>query len=318
MSSTDAHRPHTFRTAAFRTVQAGALVLAVTATLPLAALTAHAEAAPGEPTCQDVSAADLGRGDDGRVAIGTTGLVLVLHRSVVSVEGHGPNARSLTVVTAEGRELPGWGAGVDVHNELNAPTYDHVRICWEAPVTEQVRVPETMPTTVPTTQVDPPTTTPWTDLEEPTTTPWTQIAERPGTTPTVPTKRSTAATETKGATILEPTDEPTTLVDRKRTTPATTQEPTTPATTLVEPEIPADVAKVADSTPAPAATTQQAVAQAEAATPAEAPAERLVQTGAETVPLVVASTSLVVLGGILLHLSRPSRRPAARRRSAGR
>ncbi|MBD7949529.1 superantigen-like protein SSL4 [Oerskovia rustica] len=320
MSSTDAPRPHTFRTAVARTLQVGALALAVTATLPLVAQTAHAETAPGEPTCQDVGAADLGRGDDGRVEIGTTGLVLVLHRSVVSVEGDGPDVRSLTVVTAEGRELPGWGVGADAHDELNAPTYDHVRVCWEAPVTEQVEVPETTPTTVPTTQVDPPTTTPWTDLEEPTTTPWTQIAGRPGTTPTatVPTKRSTAAPETKGSTILEPTDEPTTLVDRKPTTPATTQEPTTPATPLVQPEIPGDVAEVADGTPTPAATTQQAAAQAEAVTQAEAPTERLVQTGAETMPLVVASTSLVVLGGVLLHLASPTRRRAARRRSARR
>ncbi|GAA3214152.1 hypothetical protein ACFP63_16810 [Oerskovia jenensis] len=314
MSSTDAHRPRTFRTAAARTVQVGALVLAVTATLPLAASTAHADPAPGEPTCQDVGADQLGRGDDGRFPIGDTGLVLVLQRSVVSVEGDGPNLRSLTVVTAEGRALPGWGSGADLHGELNAPTYDHVRVCWEAPATEHVEVPETTPTTVP-----------WTDVEEPSTTPWTQVTERPGTTPTatVPTKRSTAATDTKWSTILEPTDEPSTPVDRKRSTPTTTQEPTTPpqepttpAANLAQPEVPGDVTEAADSTPAPSATTQPAAAaQVRTATPSEAPVERLVQTGAETMPLVVASTSLVVLGGVLVHLSRPSRRPAARRRS---
>ncbi|MFF2622355.1 hypothetical protein [Oerskovia jenensis] len=318
MSSTDVLRPRPYRPAA-RPLRVGAVALAVTAMLPLAAQTAHAEPAPGEPTCQDVGADQLGRDGVGRVAVGDTGLVLVRNVSAVSVEGDAATARSITVIRGDGVEQPGWDAGSGPRNELNVPTYDHVRVCWDEPVTDQVVVPETTPTTVPWTNLEEPTTVPWTDLEEPTTTPWTQVAERPvtTTTATVPTKRSTAATDTKWSTILKPTDGPSTPVDRKRSTPTTTQESTTPAATLARPEVPKGVAETADSTPATVATAQPPVAaQARTANQAEAPTERLVQTGAAAMPLVVASTSLVVLGGVLVHLSRPSRRPAARRRSA--
>ncbi|MFF3063431.1 hypothetical protein ACFVQ3_02635 [Oerskovia sp. NPDC057915] len=317
MSSTDARRPRASRSSAARIARTGAVALAVAAAIPLTALsapTARAETAPVEPTCQDVGADRLGRSDVRRVEIGETGLVLVRDGSNVRVEGARMPVSSLTVVGPDGHESPGWGNGADVRNELYLDGYDHVRICWESPETDLTAVTETTPWTalVPAEEVKPVEVVPFTDVQPP-------VDERPTT---VPTKRSTTPSVTKWSTIV--TDVPATVPGKKRattpTTPTILQDPTASTTTPATNDVLVDAARPAVTGEGAASTTAATPTPGEGARADDAQAvvapDRLVQTGAETMPLVVASASLVILGGVLLHLSRPSRRRPVRRHGA--